>query len=76
MQDFIETHGGLAIGGAKIAVPKKPMAKDGKEVKVGEWFEDNDGKKVRKMQGKDGEEVYEVEEEFVDQNGQKKKRMK
>ncbi|CAK93569.1 unnamed protein product (macronuclear) [Paramecium tetraurelia] len=76
-QDFLEAHGGFAIGGSKINLPSKPVAKDGKEIKQGEWFEDKTGKKVRKLQGNDGdEERFEVEEEYVDENGQKQKRIK
>lgn len=45
----MDAHGGFAIGGAKIKLPSKPMAKDGKEVKMGEWFEDKSGKKMRKV---------------------------
>lgn len=37
------------MGGSKINLPSKPVAKDGREVKVGEWFEDPTGKKVRKL---------------------------
>ena len=66
----------MAIGGSKIVLPKKPVAKDGKEIKMGEWFEDKDGRKVRKIKGKDGEEVYEVEETYIDENGVKRTRIK
>jgi len=45
----MDAHGGFAIGGAKINLPVKPLTKDGKEAKLGEWFEDSNGKKVRKM---------------------------
>ena len=61
---FMDAHGGFAIGGAKIKMPTKPVAKNGQAVKEGEWFEDNEGKKVRVVKGKDGEEVYEHEEEY------------
>lgn len=43
---------------------------------MNEWFEDKSGKKVRKVQGKDGEEQYEVEEEYVDEQGVKRTRIK
>ncbi len=50
-------------------MPSKPVAKDGKEAKLGEWFEDKTGTKVRKMQGNEGEDAFEVEEEYIDENG-------
>ena len=61
---FMDAHGGFAVGGSKIKVPTKPVAKNGQVVKEGEWFEDNEGKKVRVVKGKDGEEIYEHEEEY------------
>jgi hypothetical protein len=61
----MEQNGGFAIGGSKITLPKRPEAKDGQEVKVGQWFEDKDGKKVRIVKGKDGEENYEYEETYI-----------
>lgn len=76
VKNFVDQHGGFAIGGAKITIPKRPVAKDGQEVKVGQWFEDKDGKKVRIIQGQNGEEVYEYEEQYVDENGVKRTRVK
>lgn len=72
----MDSHGGFAIGGSKITLPKKPVAKDGQMVKTGQWFEDKDGKKVRVMQGKEGEEIYEYEDNFIDEHGAKQTRIK
>lgn len=80
MQAFINKHGGMAIGGAKIRKPempgKKPVRKDGKAVVEGEWFEDENGKKVRMMKDKNGNEYYEVEETYIDENGNVQTRIK
>lgn len=45
------------------------MRKDGKPVVQGEWFEDEKGRKVRMMKDKNGNEFYEVEEQYIDENG-------
>lgn len=80
MQAFINKHGGMAVGGAGFKKPempgKKPMRKDGKAVVEGEWFEDETGKKVRMMKDKHGNEFYEVEEEYIDEFGNKQTRVK
>lgn len=65
----MDVHGGFAIGGSTITLPKRPIAKDGHTVKIGQWFEDKDGKKVRILAGKDGEEVFEIEDNFIDEHG-------
>lgn len=68
MIDFINKHGGLAIGGSKFILPQKPgkpMAKDGKAVKEGEWFVDNKGNKVKMVKNVNGEEEYEIEESNI-----------
>ncbi|CAD8132675.1 unnamed protein product [Paramecium octaurelia] len=75
-QQFLEQFGGFAVGGAKIKIPTKPITKDGRQVQLNEWFEDSSGKKVRKVQAKDGEETYEVQEEYIDENGKKQIRIK
>ncbi|CAK85452.1 unnamed protein product (macronuclear) [Paramecium tetraurelia] len=75
-QQFLEQFGGFAVGGAKIKIPAKPITKDGRQVQLNEWFEDSSGKKVRKVQAKDGEETYEVQEEYIDENGKKQIRIK
>jgi len=48
--DFINKHGGLAVGGSKFVLPKKPgrpVARDGKPAVEGEWFTDSSGNKVK-----------------------------
>lgn len=76
----MDKHGGLAIGGAKFNKPSnnanKPKKKDGGVIIEGEWFEDHNGKKMRMVKNKHGEEEYEIEEEFVDEKGVKKKIIK
>lgn len=73
---FMNKHGGLAIGGHKFKKPeisnKKPVPKDGKEIIEGEWFEDATGNIVRVVRNKDGEEEYEVKEEYIDEFGIKR----
>jgi golgin subfamily A member 4 len=38
----------------------------------GEWFTDENGNKVRMRRNKQGEEEWEMQEEFIDENGNKK----
>lgn len=52
------------------------MRKDGKPVVQGEWFEDEKGRKVRMMKDKNGNEFYEVEEQYIDENGNVQTRIK
>lgn len=80
MQAFLNKHGGMAIGGKGFKKPempgKKPVRKDGKPVVEGEWFEDENGRKVRMMRDKNGNEYYEMEEEYIDEFGNKQTRIK
>ncbi|EGR34049.1 phage head-tail family protein, putative [Ichthyophthirius multifiliis] len=73
---FVNQFGGLAVGGSKFIIPQKPgrpVAKDGQNIKEGEWFTDQNGNKVRMMKNAKGEEEYEVQEEYIDEFGNKQK---
>ncbi|KAL4479494.1 hypothetical protein ABPG72_011816 [Tetrahymena utriculariae] len=79
MQNFINKHGGLAIGGAKFNLPQKPnkpLAKNGQPIKEGEWFIDQNGNRVKMTKNQKGEEEYEIQEEYIDEFGNKKIRNK
>ncbi|EGR29468.1 phage head-tail family protein, putative [Ichthyophthirius multifiliis] len=77
--DFVNKHGGLAIGGSKFVLPQKPgrpIDKDGKPVNEGEWFIDEKGNRVKMVKNANGDEEYEIEEKYIDENGQEKVRVK
>ncbi|KRX10902.1 hypothetical protein PPERSA_12026 [Pseudocohnilembus persalinus] len=80
MHAFLNKHGGMAVAGAKFKKPempgKRPVRKDGQPVVEGEWFEDENGKKVRMIKDKNGNEFFEQEEEYTDENGNVQKRVK
>lgn len=71
---------GLAVGGIKFKKPeiavKKPVSKDGNEIVEGEWFEDVNGNIVRVVRNKNGEEEYEIKEEYIDEFGIKRTQIK
>jgi hypothetical protein len=50
---------------------QRPKARDGRSVKEGEWFLDEKGNKVKMSRNQNGEEEYEMEEEYVDESGNK-----
>lgn len=50
MIEFINKHGGLAVGGSKIVLPQKPgkpITADDQPINEGEWFLDKKGNKVK-----------------------------
>ncbi|KAL4510825.1 hypothetical protein ABPG72_004979 [Tetrahymena utriculariae] len=79
MIEFINKHGGLAIGGSKFILPQKPskpVSMDGSQIKEGEWFTDKKGNKVKMVKNQNGEEEYEIEEKYLDENGIERTRIK
>jgi hypothetical protein len=69
---------GLSIGGMKYNLNKSaaPKEKNGEVLVEGKPFIDEKGRKVIMTKGLGGEMQYEVEEEYIDENGMIRKQNK